>query len=133
VQVGDPDPCPPCACLRWTATRRTARPPADRQSEHRRPLSTKLGRVVEGYGILQPRVRVTMAGRRSLFARAAGPRHRPYPPVSDTYQDLFGGGGYRQGSVTWTPSAPRSRTACQDAMLSHVCSRSVRALRAGVG
>src|SRR5439155_6248907 len=54
----------------------------------------KLRRVVEGYGILQPRVSVTMASAAgSLFARAyAG--HTGVDPyttaVSDTYQDLFG-------------------------------------------
>jgi cyclic beta-1,2-glucan synthetase len=58
----------------------------------------ELRRIVEGYGILQPRVSVTMAGAAgSLFARAyAG--HTGVDPyttaVSDTYQDLFGEGSF---------------------------------------
>ncbi len=54
------------------------------------------GRVTSGYGILQPRVSVTMASAAgSLFARAyAG--HTGVDPyttaVSDVYQDLFGEG-----------------------------------------
>ncbi len=57
-----------------------------------------LRRVVSGYGILQPRVSVTMASAAgSLFARAyAG--HTGVDPyttaVSDTYQDLFGEGSF---------------------------------------
>ncbi len=58
----------------------------------------RLGRVTEGYAILQPRVSVTMASAAgSLFARAyAG--HTGVDPyttaVSDVYQDLFGEGIY---------------------------------------
>jgi cyclic beta-1,2-glucan synthetase len=56
----------------------------------------KLGRVTEGYGILQPRVSVTMASAAgSLFARlyAGHTGVDPYTTaVSDTYQDLFGEG-----------------------------------------
>ena len=56
----------------------------------------RLGRVVEGYGILQPRVSVTMASAAgSLFARvyAGHTGVDPYTTaVSDTYQDLFGEG-----------------------------------------
>ena len=52
-----------------------------------------LGRVTEGYGILQPRVSVTMASAAgSLFARlyAGHTGVDPYTTaVSDTYQDLF--------------------------------------------
>src|SRR5258705_1067577 len=55
-----------------------------------------LRRVVEGYGILQPRVSVTMASAAgSLFARvyAGHTGIDPYTTaVSDTYQDLFGEG-----------------------------------------
>jgi len=55
-----------------------------------------LGRVTEGYGILQPRVSVTMASAAgSLFARiyAGHTGVDPYTTaVSDTYQDLFGEG-----------------------------------------
>jgi len=57
-----------------------------------------LGRVVEGYGILQPRVSVTMASAAgSLFARvyAGHTGVDPYTTaVSDTYQDLFGEGSF---------------------------------------
>ena len=65
------------------------------------PLNTplydaRLGRVTEGYGILQPRVSVTMASAAgSLFARlyAGHTGVDPYTTaVSDTYQDLFGEG-----------------------------------------
>jgi cyclic beta-1,2-glucan glucanotransferase len=52
-----------------------------------------VGRVTEGYGILQPRVSVTMASASgSLFARlyAGHTGVDPYTTaVSDTYQDLF--------------------------------------------
>ena len=55
-----------------------------------------LGRVTEGYGILQPRVSVTMASAAgSLFARtyAGHTGVDPYTTaVSDAYQDLFGEG-----------------------------------------
>jgi cyclic beta-1,2-glucan synthetase len=53
----------------------------------------RVGRVVEGYGILQPRVSVTMASAAgSLFARtyAGHTGVDPYTTaVSDVYQDLF--------------------------------------------
>ncbi len=56
------------------------------------------GRVTEGYGILQPRVSVTMASAAgSLFARtyAGHTGVDPYTTaVSDVYQDLFGEGIY---------------------------------------
>ena len=52
-----------------------------------------IGRVVEGYGILQPRISVTfMSAAGSLFARlyAGHTGVDPYTTaVSDTYQDLF--------------------------------------------
>ena len=55
-----------------------------------------VGRVTEGYGILQPRVSVTLASAAgSLFARvyAGHTGVDPYTTaVSDTYQDLFGEG-----------------------------------------
>jgi cyclic beta-1,2-glucan synthetase len=55
-----------------------------------------LGRVTEGYGILQPRISVTFASAAgSLFARLYS-GHTGVDPyttaVSDTYQDLFGEG-----------------------------------------
>jgi len=59
----------------------------------------RLHRVTEGYGILQPRVSVTMASAAgSLFARvyAGHTGVDPYTTaVSDTYQDLF-----REGTFT---------------------------------
>ena len=59
-------------------------------------VDATLGRVVEGYGILQPRVSVTMASAAgSLFSRlyAGHTGVDPYTTaVSDVYQDLFGEG-----------------------------------------
>jgi cyclic beta-1,2-glucan synthetase len=59
-------------------------------------FDARLGRVTDGYGILQPRVSVTMASAAgSLFARlyAGHTGVDPYTTaVSDTYQDLFGEG-----------------------------------------
>jgi cyclic beta-1,2-glucan glucanotransferase len=62
-----------------------------------RPVfDARLGRVTEGYGILQPRVSVTTASAAgSLFARlyAGHTGVDPYTTaVSDTYQDLFAEG-----------------------------------------
>jgi len=55
-------------------------------------------RVVEGYGILQPRMGVSLPGaNRSHFARLVGgePGIDPYTrAVSDVYQDLFGEGSF---------------------------------------
>ena len=55
-------------------------------------------RVAEGYGILQPRVSVTLeSANRSRFASifAGHPGVDPYTTaVSDVYQDLFGEGSY---------------------------------------
>jgi len=57
-----------------------------------------LQRVCEGYGILQPRVAVNLAGtNRSHYARLNGsdPGIDPYTrAVSDVYQDLFGEGSF---------------------------------------
>ncbi len=59
-------------------------------------FEARVGRVTEGYGILQPRVSVTMASAAgSLFARlyAGHTGVDPYTTaVSDTYQDLFAEG-----------------------------------------
>ncbi len=61
-------------------------------------FDARTGRVVEGYGVLQPRVSVTMASAAgSLFARtyAGHTGVDPYTTaVSDTYQDLFDEGIY---------------------------------------
>ncbi len=55
-------------------------------------------RVVEGYGILQPRVSISLPGSgRSRYARLHGgePGIDPYTrAVSDVYQDLFGEGSF---------------------------------------
>ncbi len=63
---------------------------------NRARFDARVGRVVEGYGILQPRVSVTMlSAAGSLFARlyAGHTGVDPYTTaVSDTYQDLFGEG-----------------------------------------
>jgi cyclic beta-1,2-glucan synthetase len=67
----------------------SAEPPALRRGR---------GRVVEGYGILQPRVAVSLPGsNRSRYARLYGgePGIDPYTrAVSDVYQDLFGEGSF---------------------------------------
>ena len=56
------------------------------------------GRIVEGYGILQPRVAANVPGaNRSQYARLNGsePGIDPYTrAVSDAYQDLFGEGSF---------------------------------------
>ncbi len=63
---------------------------------NRARLDVRLGRVTEGYGILQPRISVTMSSAAgSLFSRvyAGHTGVDPYTTaVSDTYQDLFGEG-----------------------------------------
>ncbi len=63
---------------------------------HRPHIDPRLGRVTEGYGILQPRVSVTMSSAAgSLFARtwAGHTGVDPYTTaISDVYQDLFGEG-----------------------------------------
>jgi cyclic beta-1,2-glucan synthetase len=64
-----------------------------------RPVLDSSGmRVIEGYGVIQPRVGTAPASsRRSLYARfTSGPAGiDPYTTaVSDVYQDLFGEGSY---------------------------------------
>ncbi|HEX2458229.1 MAG TPA: glucoamylase family protein [Vicinamibacterales bacterium] len=63
---------------------------------NRARFDPQMGRVTEGYGILQPRVSVTFTSAAgSLFARlyAGHTGVDPYTSaVSDTYQDLFGEG-----------------------------------------
>ena len=60
--------------------------------------SEKKKRVIDGYGILQPRVSVSLAGSdRSLYAKMHGSDSGidPYTrAVSDLYQDLFGEGSF---------------------------------------
>ena len=104
VQVGDlSDPArrallhharqryPPAARC-GAAADRHHHPPAESRGRSIR----NCGRVVEGYGILQPRISVTyMSAAGSLFARLYS-GHTGVDPyttaVSDTYQDLFGEG-----------------------------------------
>ena len=66
---------------------------------NRPAFDAQVGRVVEGYAVLQPRVAPTMPTDRdtSLFQRiTAGPAGiDPYAAaISDVYQDLFGEGSY---------------------------------------
>jgi len=55
-------------------------------------------RIIEGYGVLQPRVGVSfLSANRSLFARifSGDPRFDPYTrAISDVYQDLFNEGSF---------------------------------------
>ncbi len=62
-------------------------------------FDASVGRVVQGYGILQPRITATLPAEREaslyqrIFSGAAG--IDPYASaVSDVYQDLFGEGSY---------------------------------------
>ena len=104
VQVGDLSMLAAGALLHHARQRHAPaarrRPPAD--WHHHAPAEPchrsirLLGRVTEGYGILQPRVSVTFASAAgSLFARLYS-GHTGVDPyttaVSDTYQDLFGEG-----------------------------------------
>ncbi|MEO6264028.1 MAG: glucoamylase family protein [Luteimonas sp.] len=61
-------------------------------------LDERRNRVTRGYGILQPRVGISMSGqRRSWYARlySSEPGIDPYTrAVSDVYQDLFGEGSF---------------------------------------
>ena len=104
-QVGDPEILPRVRyCITLDSDTYLPRDAARRLigvGEHpiNRPrFDPRLRRVTEGYGILQPRVSVTLASAAgSPFARAyAG--HTGVDPyttaVSDTYQDLFGEGNF---------------------------------------
>ena len=100
VQVGELDILP---SVRYCITLDTdTRLPRDAAKElvgiiahplNRPRFNPRVGRVTEGYGILQPRVSVTMASAAgSLFARtyAGHTGVDPYTTaVSDIYQDLF--------------------------------------------
>jgi cyclic beta-1,2-glucan synthetase len=61
-------------------------------------LDPEAGRVLEGYGVLQPRVTPPLPGRQgSIFQQLSSARSGidPYAAaVSDVYQDLFGEGSY---------------------------------------
>ena len=132
VRVGDPEILPRVRyCITLDSDTRLPRDAARQLIgviEHplNRPrFDHALRRVVEGYGILQPRVSVTMASAAgSLFARAyAG--HTGIDPyttaVSDTYQDLFAEGiftGKGLYDVDAFSAALEGRVA-ENAMLSH--------------
>ncbi len=105
VQVGDMSVLPGVRyCLTLDSDTRLPRGAAKKligiiaHPLNRPRLDERLGRVTEGYGILQPRVSVTMASAAgSLFARlyAGHTGVDPYTTaVSDTYQDLFGEGSF---------------------------------------
>ena len=65
---------------------------------NRAAFDPQLGRVVRGYGILQPRVGVSLpSAHRSVFAsiHSGHPGVDPYTTaVSDVYQDLYGEGSF---------------------------------------
>jgi cyclic beta-1,2-glucan synthetase len=65
---------------------------------NRARFDPEAGRVVEGYGVLQPRVSLRLtSGPRSLFSRvySGSAGLDPYTTaVSDVYQDLFGRGSF---------------------------------------
>ncbi len=105
VQVGDAGILPGVRyCLTLDSDTRLPRDAAKKlvgiiaHPLNRPRFDPRLGRVTEGYGILQPRVSVTMASAAgSLFARlyAGHTGVDPYTTaVSDTYQDLFGEGSF---------------------------------------
>ncbi|HUJ26573.1 MAG TPA: carbohydrate-binding protein, partial [Myxococcales bacterium] len=132
VQVGDPRILPGVRyCLTLDSDTRLPRDAARRLIgviEHplNRPrFDPRLGRVVDGYGILQPRVSVTMASAAgSLFARvyAGHTGTDPYSTtVSDTYQDLFGEGSFTGKGLYDVDafSAALADRVPENAMLSH--------------
>ena len=82
-------------------------------------------RVTEGYGILQPRVAVSLPGtNRSRYARLWGsePGIDPYTrAVSDVYQDLFGEGSFIGKGIYDVDAFERSLNGCfpENRILSH--------------
>ena len=132
VQVGDPSILPRIRyCITLDSDTRLPRDTARQLIgviEHplNRPcFDPELGRVVEGYAILQPRVSVTMASAAgSLFARvyAGHTGVDPYTTaVSDTYQDLFGEGSFTGKGLydVESFSAALEGRVAENAMLSH--------------
>ena len=86
----------------------------------------RVGRVIEGYGVLQPRITPTMPTDRhgSLFQQIfAGPAGiDPYAAaVSDVYQDLFGEGSYTGKGIYDVDAfeAALSGRGPENALLSH--------------
>ncbi len=109
-------------------------------------LEPREGRVVEGYGILQPRIAPTLPTERegSLFRRVfSGPAGiDPYAAaVSDVYQDLFGEGSYTGKGIydvdAFASPGPRSSPTSSSSKTSPPATRSRRrastAGRAGTG
>jgi cyclic beta-1,2-glucan synthetase len=103
LEVGDGETLPTVRyCITLDADTRLPRDAAKKligiiaHPLNRPHFDPRCGRVTAGYGILQPRVSVTMASAAgSLFARlyAGHTGVDPYTTaVSDTYQDLFGEG-----------------------------------------
>jgi cyclic beta-1,2-glucan synthetase len=103
LEVGDPSILEQVRyCITLDADTRLPRDAARQMigiSEHplnRPQFDARLGRVTQGYGILQPRVSITMASAAgSIFARvyAGYTGVDPYSrAVSDAYQDLFAEG-----------------------------------------
>ena len=101
IQVGDAEILPTVRyCITLDSDTRLPRDAAKKligiiaHPLNRPHFDPRVGRVTAGYGILQPRVSVTMASAAgSLFARlyAGHTGVDPYTTaVSDTYQDLFG-------------------------------------------
>jgi len=95
-----------------------------------RPLyDAAKGRVVDGYGILQPRVAISLPGtNRSRYARLYGgePGIDPYTrAVSDVYQDLFGEGSfigkgiYDVDTFTQVLGGPQTSRFPENLILSH--------------
>ncbi len=132
VQVGEPAILPGVRyCITLDSDTRLPRDAARRLIEviehplNRPRLDPRLGRVVEGYGILQPRVSVTMASAAgSLFSRtyAGHTGIDPYTTaVSDTYQDLFGEGSFTGKGLydVDTFSAALEGRVPENALLSH--------------
>jgi hypothetical protein len=82
-------------------------------------------RVVSGYGILQPRVAVSLPGtNRSLLARLYGgePGIDPYTrAVSDVYQDVFGEGSFIGKGIYDVAAFERALGGCfpENRILSH--------------
>ncbi len=132
AQVGDPGILPNIRyCITLDSDTRLPRDVARElisviQHPLNRPqFDPRLKRVVEGYGILQPRVSVTLGSAAgSLFARVyAG--HTGIDPytmaVSDTYQDLFGEGSFTGKGLYDVDafSAALAGRVPENAMLSH--------------
>ncbi|MGH9464583.1 MAG: glucoamylase family protein, partial [Thermoanaerobaculia bacterium] len=92
---------------------------------HRARFDSRRRRVIEGYGILQPRVSVTRASAAgSVFSRihAGNTGVDPYTTaVSDTYQDLFGEGIYTGKGLYDVEafSAALANRVPENALLSH--------------